>query len=108
MLPDNDFGNVKPAEIHGTKWVDLDGDGRAEVVWGSYDLVALEGAVHVPLAWLESCWNALEAYKGKTLIAYCHHGMRSQSAAEHFRQQGFTNVHNLTGGIVAIHRGFKF
>ncbi|MCG8420204.1 MAG: Grx4 family monothiol glutaredoxin [Proteobacteria bacterium] len=38
----------------------------------------------------------------KTPIAfYCHHGSRSQAAAEHFRDRGFRNVYNLIGGIDA-------
>ena len=39
--------------------------------------------------------------KDTMLIFHCHHGSRSQQAAEYFRQQGFTNVHNLSGGIDA-------
>lgn len=35
------------------------------------------------------------------LVFHCHSGVRSQSAAEYFRGQGFTNVHNLAGGIDA-------
>ncbi|MBM4364397.1 MAG: monothiol glutaredoxin, Grx4 family, partial [Deltaproteobacteria bacterium] len=35
------------------------------------------------------------------LVFHCHHGGRSQQAAEHFLAQGFTNVHNLAGGIDA-------
>ena len=35
------------------------------------------------------------------LVFYCHMGGRSQSAAEHFRLQGFANVANLEGGINA-------
>lgn len=35
------------------------------------------------------------------LVFYCHHGVRSANAAEHFRREGFTNVHNLVGGIEA-------
>ncbi|MDX1514559.1 MAG: Grx4 family monothiol glutaredoxin [Gammaproteobacteria bacterium] len=38
------------------------------------------------------------------LAFYCHFGQRSQAAAEHFRAQGFTRVHNLTGGIDAWSR----
>jgi monothiol glutaredoxin len=36
-----------------------------------------------------------------TLVFHCHHGGRSQSAAEHFLAQGFRNVYNLAGGIDA-------
>lgn len=37
-----------------------------------------------------------------TPIAFhCHHGARSQAAAEHFRERGFRNLYNLRGGIDA-------
>ena len=42
--------------------------------------------------------------KDKKLVFYCHTGVRSQSAAEHFRAEGFTDVHNLEGGIDAWSR----
>ncbi len=42
--------------------------------------------------------------KDAALVFYCHTGQRSQAAAEHFRMQGFTNVHNLAGGIDAWSR----
>ncbi len=35
------------------------------------------------------------------LVFHCHHGGRSQAAAEHFAGLGFTNVHNVVGGIDA-------
>jgi monothiol glutaredoxin len=35
------------------------------------------------------------------LVFHCHTGARSQSAAERFRRHGYTNVHNLAGGIEA-------
>ena len=38
------------------------------------------------------------------LVFYCHTGQRSQAAAEHFRLQGFSNVHNLAGGVDAWSR----
>ncbi|MCP4003656.1 MAG: Grx4 family monothiol glutaredoxin [bacterium] len=39
--------------------------------------------------------------KDTRLIFHCHHGGRSQAAAEHFAAQGFTKVFNLVGGIDA-------
>ena len=35
------------------------------------------------------------------IVFQCHHGMRSQSAAEYFAGRGFTNLSNLIGGIDA-------
>ena len=44
----------------------------------------------------------LEALAKDTPIAFlCHHGGRSAQAAEHFRQLGFREVYNVTGGIDA-------
>lgn len=38
------------------------------------------------------------------LVFHCHHGGRSQQAAEHFRNQGFRDVRNVAGGIDAWSR----
>lgn len=35
------------------------------------------------------------------LVFQCHHGIRSQRAAEYFREQGFRRLSNLRGGIDA-------
>lgn len=35
------------------------------------------------------------------VVMHCHHGMRSQAAAEHSLRMGFREVYNLTGGIDA-------
>ena len=42
--------------------------------------------------------------KDALIIFHCHHGGRSQAAAEHFAASGFHNVHNLAGGIDAWSR----
>jgi monothiol glutaredoxin len=39
--------------------------------------------------------------KSTMLVFHCHHGGRSQRAAEHFAALGFTNVWNVAGGIDA-------
>ncbi len=39
--------------------------------------------------------------KSTPLAFFCHHGPRSQNAAEHFVQKGWKQVYNLTGGIDA-------
>src|SRR3979409_1379004 len=35
------------------------------------------------------------------MVFSCHHGIRSQQAAEYFRHHGFRNLTNLIGGIEA-------
>ena len=39
--------------------------------------------------------------KDTPLVFYCHHGPRSQQAADFFCSHGFRNVYNLDGGIDA-------
>ncbi|KRG67561.1 Grx4 family monothiol glutaredoxin [Pseudoxanthomonas dokdonensis] len=71
--------DVRPAEERaiasvGVPFTTFDGNGRAE----------------------------LESLAKDTAIAFmCHHGGRSLQAAEEFRGKGFSNVHNVTGGIHA-------
>ena len=35
------------------------------------------------------------------MVFQCHHGVRSQAAAEYFQREGFRNLCNLEGGIDA-------
>ena len=35
------------------------------------------------------------------IVFQCHHGIRSQHAADYFRSHGFRNLYNLQGGIDA-------
>lgn len=42
-----------------------------------------------------------ELPRDKEIIVTCRTGNRSGQVADFLRQQGFTNVHNMSGGIVA-------
>jgi phage shock protein E len=42
-----------------------------------------------------------EIPKDKTVIVTCRSGNRSASATKYLREQGYTNVHNMEGGIIA-------
>jgi monothiol glutaredoxin len=53
----------------------------------------------------QACHDALLQLDPDTPIVFqCHHGIRSQGAAEYFRQHGFRNLSNLQGGIDAWSR----
>lgn len=50
----------------------------------------------------EDSHDRLAALPKDTALAFlCHHGNSSRQAAEHFRQLGFRDVHNIEGGIDA-------
>lgn len=56
----------------------------------------------VPFDTLDHGIEALQALPKDTPLAFlCHHGGRSQQAAEHFRGLGFREVYNVVGGIDA-------
>ena len=60
-------------------------------------------SIKAPFATLDNDGLAeLEALPRDTALAFlCHHGARSQQAAEHFRQLGFGELYNIQGGIDA-------
>ncbi len=62
----------------------------------------LQASIEGAQPWDEAANQQIEALPRETqLVFHCHLGGRSQQAAEYYRRQGFTNVHNLTGGIQA-------
>jgi len=61
----------------------------------------LPDARHIPLAKLADRIGEIEKFKGKPVIVCCASGMRSSRACGQLGKLGFSNVHNLAGGIDA-------
>ena len=61
-------------------------------------IAAIDGARLLDRAYHDAL---LQLDRETPLVFQCHHGIRSQRAAEYFQQQGFTNLCNLSGGIDA-------
>ena len=59
----------------------------------------IDGGIHIPLADLPQRFNELDPET--EIVSYCHMGVRSLKAALFLKQQGFTKVWNLAGGIDA-------
>ena len=65
------------------------------------DIARIEGARLLD----QQYYDELLARDRDILIVFqCHHGIRSQSAAEYFQAAGFRNLYNLQGGIDAWSR----
>ena len=62
---------------------------------------ALPGGVLIPLNELPARAREIEVPAGTRLVVYCHHGIRSRSAAALLERLGFGNVVSLAGGIDA-------
>jgi sulfur-carrier protein adenylyltransferase/sulfurtransferase len=65
-----------------------------------YDICKLPNSLLIPMSNIPT--NIKHIPKDKPVVVYCHHGMRSASVIEYLSQNhGFTNLHNLRGGINA-------
>ena len=62
-----------------------------------HGIAHLAGATLVPMGSLESAVATLP--RDRDIIVYCHHGIRSRSAAEFLRRAGLARARSLAGGI---------
>ncbi|MGA2973700.1 MAG: FAD-dependent oxidoreductase [Spirochaetia bacterium] len=60
----------------------------------------LRGVLHVPVDELR--FRLDEVPRGKPLVVHCRSGFRSYLALRILKENGWTNVRNLTGGFIAI------
>ena len=95
---------IKPTELKaridaGEKFLLLD----VRQPW-EHETAALPGSVLVPLDELTQRGDEIEAEEGTTIVAYCHHGVRSLSAAVLLERMGHADVVSLRGGIDAWSR----
>lgn len=56
---------------------------------------------HIPLGDLPSRIDEIEKHKDDEVVIMCRSGGRSGKAVEYLESQGFSNIHNLKGGITA-------
>ena len=65
------------------------------------------GAQLIPLGTVMDALPGLEAHKDQEVVVHCRSGARSGMAQQLMQQSGFSNVRNLTGGVVAWQEAFK-
>jgi molybdopterin/thiamine biosynthesis adenylyltransferase/rhodanese-related sulfurtransferase len=64
-----------------------------------YEIARIDGAKLIPLGEIGDRVDELQ--RGEPIVIHCHSGQRSAQAVRLLRQQGFSNVYNLDGGIDA-------
>jgi adenylyltransferase/sulfurtransferase len=64
-----------------------------------YQIANIPGARLIPLGELPKRLNELDP--NAEIVAHCRSGARSQKAVDLLKQNGFNNVRNMTGGILA-------
>ena len=59
------------------------------------------GAELIPLGTIPDAVEKLKEHKNDEIVVHCRSGARSAGAQSFLQSQGFTNVRNLTGGVLA-------
>ncbi len=65
------------------------------------------GARLIPLGNVAMELDGLADHKAKEVVVHCRSGARSGMAQQLMQQAGFSNVRNLTGGVLAWQEAFK-
>ncbi|MDB9882261.1 rhodanese-like domain-containing protein [Bacteroidia bacterium] len=65
------------------------------------------GAKLIPLGELQGAVDDLDDWIEKEVVVYCKSGARSAAAKDYMIKQGFKNVRNLIGGMIAWQAQFS-
>lgn len=75
-------------------------DVREEIEYHTHNI----GGRNCPLSVFEQNISNLDYNKTDEIIVICKAGLRSQTAQSILIQNGYQQVKNLTGGLIALHR----
>ncbi|TNE52597.1 MAG: rhodanese-like domain-containing protein [Bacteroidetes bacterium] len=64
------------------------------------------GGQLIPIGSFMNRFHELDDHKTDEIVVYCRSGNRSGMAQALLRAQGYTNVRNLTGGMIAWQQAF--
>ncbi len=66
-----------------------------------FDSGHIVNAIHIPQGGISKRLSELEKYKQNPIIVSCRSGSRSAHVCGILKKNGFEQIHNLTGGIMA-------
>ncbi len=75
-------------------------DVREQLEYQTFNL----GGSNIPLGVLIKNIDDLDYKKEDEIVVICQRGLRSETARRILAQNGYTNVRNLTGGLLAIQK----
>lgn len=75
-------------------------DVREQIEFQTFNI----GGQNIPIGILLKNPEDLEDLKNEELIVICQHGLRSETARRFLLMNGFKNVRNLHGGILALRK----
>lgn len=63
------------------------------------NICQIPGSIHIPMQDVPARLQEID--DDVDIVCICHHGMRSAQVAMFLERQGYTRLHNLTGGVAA-------
>jgi rhodanese-related sulfurtransferase len=75
-------------------------DVREEIEYHTYNI----GGTNIPLSKFNEYINQINYNKTDEIIVICKIGLRSKTAQSILIQNGYQNVKNLTGGLIALQK----
>lgn len=75
-------------------------DVREVIEYHTYNI----GGDNIPLSNLERTLNSLRYNKTDEIIVICKVGLRSETAQAILEQHGYSNVRNLSGGLISVQK----
>tara|TARA_Y100000590_G_scaffold434446_1_gene552645 strand:+ start:703 stop:1023 length:321 start_codon:yes stop_codon:yes gene_type:complete len=93
MIPEIDVKTLESKLKNKEKFILLDVRTDRE-----YFLSSIEGSLHMPMNTIAEKYTSLD--QNSEIIVQCKSGVRSEKVCEFLLNNNYTNVKNLTGGIV--------
>lgn len=69
----------------------------------SLNIGHLENAMNIDIRQFGQRLNEISGYKNKPVFVYCSHSQRSRRVSKMLADSGFTDIHNINGGMTALH-----
>lgn len=101
LLSQPTYSNNQTVTMMNISSYDLVIDVREQDEW---DMGFIEGALHIPLAQIESGVSALDVNENASILLYCARGTRSKKAQNILKEAGFNNVYSLDGGYIGYNQ----
>lgn len=93
-VPEVDCATAVSMHAAGAAWIDV----REQAEWAQ---MRIDGTELVPLMRAVEELPRRFPDKATTIVLVCHSGSRSGQLTAYLRQQGYTDVHNQRGGMIA-------
>lgn len=92
---------LEKGKIEGSQIIDV----REEFEWDFYHM---EASVLIPMNTIPARMHELD--DSKPIYIICAHGVRSAAVCNYLEEQGYSRLHNITGGMAAIAslKGFQY